>query len=75
MWQEDNGECPLVIKKLGSRVGRGLQQHMLAMDLQISVVGTAMKSSTRQSQMALTTAGTMSETVVIPTQKMLAMLL
>ncbi|KAK7895210.1 hypothetical protein WMY93_020535 [Mugilogobius chulae] len=46
-----------------------------AMDLHSSTVGTAINSSTRQSQMAVTTSGTIVQTVETPTLKLLAMVL
>jgi hypothetical protein len=45
------------------------------MDLHSSVLGTAMNSSTRESQIAVATSGTMLETVEIPTRKLFAMVL
>ncbi len=44
-----------------------------AMDLHSSVEGTAMNSSTKQSQIAVTTSGTTLQTVETPTRKLLAM--
>lgn len=46
-----------------------------AIDLHSSVEGTAMNSSTRQSQIAVTTSGMILQTVETPTRKLLAMVL
>ncbi len=52
---------------------KNLYSKPSAMDLHSSVEGTAMNSSTKQSQIAVTTSGTTLQTVETPTRKLLAM--